>query len=183
MKPQIICLCGSTRFKHEFEIANREATLAGAIVVAPGVFGHADGITLLAEDKNKLDALHLEKIRMADHVWVICPGNYIGESTRREIEFADSIGKPVVMLSENADDDEHPAERPNTMKTCRTCKHWYEQLEGFGTCGNATNHDLLRVLGGYMLCHETYGCVMHKPNAAGQAITRKETPDTQTDEN
>jgi hypothetical protein len=101
MKPPIICLCGSTKFKREFEIANREATMSGAIVVAPGVFGHADGITLSEEDKNKLDALHFEKIRMADHVWVICPGNYIGESTRREIEFAKTLLIPVTFLSEN----------------------------------------------------------------------------------
>lgn len=101
MKPPIICLCGSTKFKREFELANREATMNGAIVVAPGVFGHADGITLSEEDKNKLDALHLEKIRMADQVWIICPGHYVGESTRREMEFADSLGKPVTILAEN----------------------------------------------------------------------------------
>lgn len=47
---------------------------------------------------------------------------------------------------------------------CRTCKHWSEQQEGFGTCGNAANRELLRVLGGYMLSHAAYGCVMHKPN-------------------
>jgi hypothetical protein len=47
---------------------------------------------------------------------------------------------------------------------CRTCKHWCEQNEGFGTCANAANRELLRVLGGYMLCHAAYGCVLHEPN-------------------
>lgn len=49
--------------------------------------------------------------------------------------------------------------------SCRTCKHWSEQQEGFGKCGNATNRELLRVLGGYMLCRAAYGCVMHEPNS------------------
>ena len=48
--------------------------------------------------------------------------------------------------------------------SCRNCKHWSEQQEGFGTCGNADTRELLRVLGGYMLCHASYGCVMHEPN-------------------
>jgi len=48
--------------------------------------------------------------------------------------------------------------------SCRTCKHWSEKDEGFGTCANAASRELLRVLGGYMLCHAAYGCVMHEPN-------------------
>lgn len=96
VRPIVVCLCGSTRFKAEFEVANREATMIGAVVVAPGIFGHADGITLSPEQKTQLDALHLRKIDMADVVWVIAPGGYIGESTRREIEYAGRHGKPVV---------------------------------------------------------------------------------------
>ena len=46
--------------------------------------------------------------------------------------------------------------------TCRTCQHWNEQSEGFGTCGNAKHLDLLRVLGSYMLVHAAFGCVMHE---------------------
>ena len=53
--------------------------------------------------------------------------------------------------------------------SCRTCKHWCEQNEGFGTCANAANRELLRVLGGYMLCNAAYGCVLHEPNDKDQA--------------
>ncbi|MGW2091063.1 hypothetical protein [Promicromonospora sukumoe] len=34
-RPQIVCLCGSARFGQELRAANRELTLAGAIVLAP----------------------------------------------------------------------------------------------------------------------------------------------------
>jgi hypothetical protein len=48
--------------------------------------------------KEMLDDMHLRKIDMADEVMVINPGGYIGQSTRREIEYAKSVGKPVNYL-------------------------------------------------------------------------------------
>lgn len=48
--------------------------------------------------------------------------------------------------------------------SCRTCKNWSEQDLGYGICKSAGARDLIRVLGGYMLCNAAYGCVMHEPN-------------------
>lgn len=96
--PSIICLCGSTKFKAEFLSANRGFTLAGHVVLMPGVFGHTDGGFLDKEMKKKLDDLHLKKIDMADVVYVINVNGYIGESTRREIEYAQSLGKTIRYL-------------------------------------------------------------------------------------
>lgn len=94
-RPRIVVLCGSTRFKAEFEAANRDLTLGGRIVLAPGVFGHADGIELDPVQKGSLDDLHLRKIDIADIVLVVNPGGYIGESTQGEIAYATCVGKPV----------------------------------------------------------------------------------------
>lgn len=58
--------------------------------------------------------------------------------------------------------------------SCRTCKHWCEQNEGFGPCANAANRELLRVLGGYMLCNAAYGCVLHEPNEKAHQAGAKE---------
>ena len=96
--PSIICLCGSTKFKSEFLSASRAFTLAGHIVVMPGVFGHADGGFLDNETKKKLDELHFRKIEMADVVYVINPNGYVGASTKREIEYAESLGKTIRYL-------------------------------------------------------------------------------------
>jgi hypothetical protein len=74
--------------------ANRDLTLGGCIVLAPGVFRHS-GDTMTDEQKVSLDALHFRKIDLADRVLVVNPGGYIGESTRREIEYARRVGKPV----------------------------------------------------------------------------------------
>jgi len=48
-----------------------------------------------AELKQRLDTLHLRKIDLADEILVLNQDGYIGESTRREIDYAASLGKPV----------------------------------------------------------------------------------------
>jgi dienelactone hydrolase len=100
-RPTIVCLCGSTRFRDEFARVNRELTLTGAIVIAPGVFGHS-GDPFTDDDKLRLDELHLRKIELADEIFVVNVGGYIGESTRREIAYAKEIGRPVRHLEEVA---------------------------------------------------------------------------------
>ena len=68
-------------------------------MLAPGVFGH-DGDPITDDEKAKLDALHLRKINMAKQVIVIAPEGYTGESTRREIAYAESTGKPVIIWNQ-----------------------------------------------------------------------------------
>lgn len=95
-RPEIVCICGSTRFAEEMLAANRGLTFAGAIVVAPAVFTRRETDEKITdEQKARLDALHLRKIDLADRVLVINPDGYIGDSTRREIAYARATGKPV----------------------------------------------------------------------------------------
>ncbi len=96
-KPQIVALVGSTRFKQMFEEVNRVFTLDGLIVLGPGVFPHS-GDDITAAQKVALDELHFHKIVMADWVFVVDPGGYIGKSTMREIVFAENMGRPVRYL-------------------------------------------------------------------------------------
>ena len=90
-RPEIVCICGSMRFVDEMRAANRDLTLAGVIVLAPGEPGEA----ITVDQKAALDALHLRKIELADRVLVVNPGGYVGESTRREIAHAGATGKPI----------------------------------------------------------------------------------------
>ena len=71
--------------------ANRELTFAGIIVVAPSEADESP----TPDQKAVLDALHLRRIDLADRVLVVNPGGYVGESTRREIDYARAAGKPV----------------------------------------------------------------------------------------
>jgi len=99
-----VCLCGSTRFKDAFDDANYRETMAGRIVLSVGFFMHAtgnrhgEGVGATPEQKIALDALHLRKIELADEVLVLNVGDYIGDSTGREIAYAHSLGKPVRYL-------------------------------------------------------------------------------------
>lgn len=93
--PKIVVLCGSTRFREEYAAANRHETLAGKIVLTVGWFGHAGDGAPSPEIKLKLDELHKRKIDLADEVLVIAPDQYVGDSTREEIDYARSRGKPV----------------------------------------------------------------------------------------
>ncbi|MFC3800409.1 hypothetical protein [Cohnella sp. GCM10012308] len=95
---RVVTLCGSTRFKPEFERINAELTLAGNVVISVGVFVHASGPAVSEAQKQLLDHIHLQKIDMADEIFVVNPGGYIGESTRGEIEYATQTGVPVRYL-------------------------------------------------------------------------------------
>lgn len=75
-RPEIVCLCGSTRFKEAFERETRRLGLEGKIVLSVSMFGHsgdlkpeecADG----HPTKAKLDQLHKHKIDLADRVLVL----------------------------------------------------------------------------------------------------------------
>ena len=72
-KYKVITLCGSTKF-------NDEVWTEGT--------------------KAMLDDMHKRKIDMADEIFVINVGGYIGESTRSEIQYAIETGKDVRYLEE-----------------------------------------------------------------------------------
>jgi hypothetical protein len=96
-----ITLCGSSRFKEEFEKVNRELTLQGNVVYSLAIFGHSDPIQQLTEEqKILLDAVHFKKIDNSESVFVINVNGYIGESTRNEIEYAQKTNKKIYYYEE-----------------------------------------------------------------------------------
>ena len=97
---KVITLCGSTRFKEDFERINKELTLAGNIVISVGAFGHS-GDTFTEEQKIMLDDIHKRKIDMADAIYVINKGGYIGSSTRSEIQYALRTGKQIIYMEDD----------------------------------------------------------------------------------
>jgi hypothetical protein len=103
---KVITLCGSTRFKDEFMEAQKRLTLEGSIVISVGLFGHSGDNEVwenmdegtLTKTKEMLDDMHKRKIDMADEIFVINVGGYIGSSTRSEIEYARMTGKAIRYL-------------------------------------------------------------------------------------
>ena len=105
-KYKVITLCGSTRFKEQFIEAQKRLTLQGCIVISVGLFGHSGDTEVwdnmdegeLTKTKEMLDDMHKRKIDMADGIYVINVGNYIGDSSRSEIEYAKATGKTIEYL-------------------------------------------------------------------------------------
>ncbi|MEU5386031.1 hypothetical protein [Kitasatospora cineracea] len=96
--PCIVVICGSTRFMAEMAEADLRETAAGRIVVKPGCdLKSPHGLWADPAEaealKGRLDELHRAKIRLADEVLVV--GDYIGDSTRAEIAYARTLGRPV----------------------------------------------------------------------------------------
>jgi len=106
---KVITLCGSTKFKDEFLKVQKDLTLQGNIVISVGLFGHSGDNEVwesmdegtLTKTKEMLDDMHKRKIDMADEIFVINVGGYIGESTKSEIEYAKSTGKKINYLEQN----------------------------------------------------------------------------------
>lgn len=97
----VITLCGSTRFKEQFIEAQKRLTLEGNIVISVGLFGHSGDNEVWNEGtKEMLDDMHKRKIDMADEIYVINVGGYIGQSTRSEIKYAKAHGKKVRYLED-----------------------------------------------------------------------------------
>lgn len=101
MKPEIVCYCGSLRVAMDaFKKAEYEAVMKGEIALLPCcMFVDIEREYGAESDyKEKADDMHKRKIDIADKVFVLNVGGYIGQSTRSEINYALSIGKPVEYL-------------------------------------------------------------------------------------
>lgn len=100
-----ICLIGSSRFLDRYQEVNRKLSLAGhvvysiaAITSAAQVGSKEDPIT--PDEKETLDLVHLLKIQESEALYLITDETgYIGESTRREIKWAQMLGIKVYLTN------------------------------------------------------------------------------------
>lgn len=100
-RPSIVCLIGSSRFYEDFKKVNYEETMAGHIVLSIGFHPgptHGEGVGTTPATKEQLDQLHMRKIELADGVFVVNVGGYVGESTLRELHHAIMLKKPLRWL-------------------------------------------------------------------------------------
>lgn len=91
-----ICICGSMKFKDKIIKYAHKKEAEGNIVFTPVLYLTEEefakgGIELYR-------SLHEAKIEMSDVIVIVNANDYIGTDTRREIEFALSLGKPITYL-------------------------------------------------------------------------------------
>lgn len=100
-KYKVITLCGSTKFKDDFIRVQKELTLKGNIVITVGLFGHSGDDEIWKPGvKEMMNDMHKRRILMSDEIYVINKNNYIGESTRSEIEFAKEHNKKITYMEQ-----------------------------------------------------------------------------------
>ena len=102
-KYKVITLCGSARFEDDFIRVQKQLSVEGNIVLSPLFFSQSDDKCflderVLSETKKMLGDMHKRKIDMADEIFVINKGGYIGESTEREIAYARFHNKPIAYM-------------------------------------------------------------------------------------
>jgi hypothetical protein len=93
-RPKIVCLIGSTRYRHEYETAFYDEEHDGNICLTVPCFKD-DPCCKRIEEQDRLDLLHRAKIDLADEIVLIAPKGHIGSSTAKEIEYATSKNKPI----------------------------------------------------------------------------------------
>ncbi|MFD3741102.1 hypothetical protein [Streptomyces sp. NPDC058629] len=94
----VVVLCGSMRFADLMTETAIGQSVIGALVLKPDcnmkvthpLWADPDDAEAL---KVRLDDQHKQKIRLADRVIVV--GDYVGDSTRSEIAYAQQLGKPI----------------------------------------------------------------------------------------
>ena len=101
---KIVCLCGSTKFKDDFDRVSEELTLKGYIVLRPEIYSHnennIDSDNRCIDERNIeiLKKVHYQKIYLADEIIVINHNDYIGSDTKDEIIYAMDLNKKISFM-------------------------------------------------------------------------------------
>lgn len=102
--PKIVCLCGSSRYADVMAVCawiieREEKAITMGLHLLPGWYGGDIPIPdHLAEHEGvaqAMDELHLKKIDLADEIFVVNRDDYIGESTNKEIQYAQKHDKTI----------------------------------------------------------------------------------------
>lgn len=96
--PEVVTLCGSSRFREAFEREQQRLTLEGRIVISLGVFERPEVPDVASGASVNLGELHKRKIDLSQRIHVVNVGGYIGSSTRGEIRYAQRHGIAVTYM-------------------------------------------------------------------------------------
>ena len=94
---KVITICGSLKFQKEMMIVAEKLALKGNCVLTP-VYPILENLKMTDEQLEKLKEAHFKRIELSDSIYVINKDNYIGKSTKLEIEYAQNLGKEIMYL-------------------------------------------------------------------------------------
>ena len=97
---KIITVCGSLKFMKEMMEITEKMKLQGNCMLSPIYPTNPDKDAYTDEEVLMLDKMHKEKIKISDAILVVNVNNYIGSSTKSEIEYAKSLGKEIIYYTD-----------------------------------------------------------------------------------
>lgn len=95
MVSKVVTICGSMKFTEHMIRVALDLELVNGYVVLQCAYNFDERI-ISDDDFATLGKIHVKKIDMSDAIYVMNIDGYIGESTRKEIEYALSTGKEVI---------------------------------------------------------------------------------------
>jgi hypothetical protein len=98
VKNKLLVIVGSLKFWDKVQEMYEKLELEGYAVI--GITPHIKAEDYTFEEENLLDELQMSKIEKADGIFVINVNGYIGNSTKKEIEFAKSKKKEIIYLEQ-----------------------------------------------------------------------------------
>ena len=96
---KIITLCGSLKFQKEMMIVAEKIALEGNCIFTP-VYPVIENSERTEEQMKRLKEAHFKKIELSDAILVINKNNYIGDSTKLEIEYAKKLKKKIMYYTD-----------------------------------------------------------------------------------
>ena len=97
---KIITVCGSYKFKKEMLEITEKLALQGNCMLTPIELSKPNKEAYTEREAEMLEKMHKEKIKLADAILVVNVNDYIGNSTKTEIEYAKLLGKEVLYYTD-----------------------------------------------------------------------------------
>ncbi len=97
---KIITVCGSLKFKEEIMQITEKMALQGNCMLSITYPTKTGKDAYTNEEKEILGKMHKEKIRISDAILVVNVNNFIGSSTKNEIEFAKALNKEIIYYTD-----------------------------------------------------------------------------------
>ena len=94
---KVITICGSLKFQKEMMIVAERLSLEGNCVLTL-VYPLSQNVEKTEKQLEILRKAHFKRIELSDSIYVINKGDYIGENTKLEIEYAHKLGKGITYL-------------------------------------------------------------------------------------
>lgn len=94
-----VTICGSMRFADEMKDIALQLEISHDMNVIQCIY-NSHGVHLSDDDMKQIVEAHYKKIELSDAIYVVNIDGYIGESVRKEIEYAERNGIEVIYHTE-----------------------------------------------------------------------------------